>query len=98
MESTWPDEEKLIQIIARLVVLCDGAKKCKETTVGVGVPELLDPINTQRPAFGQLRRELAAMFEAEGGICLVIMNIRPVFGQDLLTRYSTTRLQNRLTT
>jgi hypothetical protein len=53
---TRSDEQILTQVVPRLVVLGDGAEEGEETAVRVGLPELFDAVNPQRPSLGQFRR------------------------------------------
>jgi len=56
-----PDEQELAQVVARLVVLGDGAEEGEEAAVGVGLPQLLDAVDAERPALCEGGRQLAAV-------------------------------------
>lgn len=53
VESPWSDKKELIAIIQRIKILCDIAKELEKAALAVGLPDLPQTINAQRPSFFQ---------------------------------------------
>jgi hypothetical protein len=70
VKGPWSNKKVLAEVVPRLVVLGDGAEKGKQTAVGIGVPELLDAIDAERPSCWQSRRQLATVFATKGSVGL----------------------------
>ncbi len=61
MVGAGANKQVLAQVVARLVVLRDGAQEGQETALGVGLPEFLDAVDAERPALCEGGRQLAAV-------------------------------------
>jgi len=70
VKGPWSNKEVLAEVVPGLVVLGDGAEKGKQTAVGVGVPELLDAIDAERPSCWQSGRQLATVLATKGSVGL----------------------------
>lgn len=46
VEGPRAEEKELVPIVSRLVIFSDGAQKSKEATVGIGLPKLLDAVDS----------------------------------------------------
>jgi hypothetical protein len=61
MKSSGTKEQILGEIVSRLVVTCYRAQEFKKMALGVGIPQLFDSINSQRPSLWQLGWQLATV-------------------------------------
>jgi hypothetical protein len=90
VKGPWSNKKVLAEVVPGLVVLGDGAEKGKQTAVGVGVPELLDTIDTERPSRWQSGRQLKTVFVTKGSVGLgTVLRVRHlmrgILGQLTLT-------------
>jgi hypothetical protein len=89
----WPDEEELVEVFARLIILRNGTEKGEKASVGVGLPKLFDTVDTERPARWEFGWQLAAVLAGVDGISLMGVSVRE-FGVSWVGMPSTAVLRN----
>lgn len=68
--STRAYQQKLVEAVVRLIVFCHRAEESQQTPIGIRIPQLLDPVDSKGPSFGQVGGQLAAMLATPGRISL----------------------------
>lgn len=61
MECSRAEEKILIEIVARLVLICHRTEESQKMSVRIGIPDLSNTIDSQWPLVWELRRKLTAM-------------------------------------